>query len=100
MYDIEEKNVDNVRKMVEGAQEVPEDQVRYFVGEEQLRACVDSLLEGDEKRRQILILSLPHGKVADSVLEKLAPLLKEGDIIVDGDNEWCACRSGPPLRSC
>ncbi|BGP35175.1 hypothetical protein JCM10296v2_007005 [Rhodotorula toruloides] len=88
VYDVEKDNVDNVRKMVEGAEEVPADQVRYFVGEEQLKACVDSLLEGDAKRRRILILSLPHGKVADSVLEKLAPLLKEGDIILDGDNEW------------
>ncbi|BGP73599.1 hypothetical protein NBRC10513v2_007010 [Rhodotorula toruloides] len=88
VYDVEKDNVDNVRKMVEGAEEVPEDQVWYFVGEEQLKACVDSLVEGDEGRRRILILSLPHGKVVDSVLEKLAPLLKEGDIILDGDNEW------------
>lgn len=36
----------------------------------------------------VIILSLPHGPIIDGVLKDLAPLLKTGDIILDGANEW------------
>lgn len=37
---------------------------------------------------RIIVLSLPHGQVADSVADELLPLLDKGDIVIDGGNEW------------
>lgn len=43
---------------------------------------------GDEGRR-VVWLMVPAGKVVDSLVEKLKPLLREGDILIDGGNsKW------------
>ena len=36
----------------------------------------------------MLVLSLPHGKPADGILEELLPKLNKGDIIIDAGNEF------------
>jgi 6-phosphogluconate dehydrogenase len=38
----------------------------------------------------MLVLSLPHGKPADGILEEILPKLNKGDIIIDAGNEWWA----------
>jgi 6-phosphogluconate dehydrogenase len=38
----------------------------------------------------MLVLSLPHGKPADGILDELLPRLNKGDIVIDAGNEWWA----------
>ena len=44
----------------------------------------------DGKKPRMLVLSLPHGKPADGILEELLPRLSKGDIVIDAGNEWWA----------
>lgn len=44
----------------------------------------------DGKKPRIVVISLPHGKAVDGILEDVLPRLKEGDIVIDGGNEWWA----------
>ena len=44
--------------------------------------------QADGKQPRMLVLSLPHGKPADGILEELLPRLNKGDIIIDAGNEW------------
>jgi len=37
---------------------------------------------------RIIVLSLPHGSIIDTVLSQLGPRISKGDIILDGANEW------------
>jgi 6-phosphogluconate dehydrogenase (decarboxylating) len=34
----------------------------------------------DESKPRVLVFSLPHGDVVNSVLEELGPMLKKGDV--------------------
>jgi 6-phosphogluconate dehydrogenase len=47
-------------------------------------------LMSDGKKPRMLVLSLPHGKPADGILEEILPKLNKGDIIIDAGNEWWA----------
>jgi hypothetical protein len=49
-----------------------------------------SSLMSDGKKPRMLVLSLPHGKPADGILEEILPKLNKGDIIIDAGNEWWA----------
>ena len=40
------------------------------------------------KRPRVVWLMVPSGGPVDDVLESLAPLLEEGDVVVDGGNSW------------
>ena len=33
-------------------------------------------------------MMIPAGKPVDEMIEKLAPLLERGDIVIDGGNSW------------
>lgn len=55
-------------------------------GYKDYKSFVDSLGNGENK---LFILSITHGSPVDEVLKSLGPLLKKGDIILDGGNEWC-----------
>ena len=75
---------DNVRTTEREAQEQGKGQgwsLRGFTG---LKEMVESL-PNDSPRQ--LLLSISHGKPVDEVLEQLKPLLRPGDIILDGGNE-------------
>lgn len=37
---------------------------------------------------RVFMFSLPHGETVDLVLSELLPLLEDGDVIIDGGNEW------------
>ncbi len=39
-------------------------------------------------KRKIVWLMIPAGKPVDMVLKELVPLLKRGDIVIDGGNSW------------
>src|SRR3989338_2070583 len=39
-------------------------------------------------KRKIIWLMLPAGKPIDDMVSKLVPLLKKGDVIIDGGNSW------------
>ncbi|KAK8866062.1 6-phosphogluconate dehydrogenase (decarboxylating) [Kwoniella newhampshirensis] len=44
--------------------------------------------EERSKKPRVFVLSLPHGKPVDGILDELLPLLEKGDMIIDGGNEW------------
>lgn len=44
----------------------------------------------DGKKPRIIVISLPHGKAVDGILEDVLPRLSKGDIVIDGGNEWWA----------
>jgi len=44
--------------------------------------------QADGKQPRMLVLSLPHGKPADGILDELLTRLNKGDIIIDAGNEW------------
>lgn len=48
---------------------------------------LEELVSKLEKRR-VLWLMVPAGKIVDDMIEKLIPLLNEGDIIIDGGNSF------------
>ncbi|KAK4689560.1 hypothetical protein P7C73_g543, partial [Tremellales sp. Uapishka_1] len=39
---------------------------------------------------RLIVLSLPHGKPVDGILEDLLPIMEKGDIVIDAGNEWWA----------
>ncbi len=40
------------------------------------------------ERPRVIFLSLPAGKIIDSVLNKILPLLEKGDVVLDGGNSF------------
>ena len=50
-------------------------------------ASTDELLESLERPRRVLIM-IPAGKPVDEMIERLAPRLDTGDILIDGGNSW------------
>ena len=51
---------------------------------------MDNADGADGKKPRIIVISLPHGKPVDGILEDLLPRLSKGDIVIDGGNEWWA----------
>lgn len=56
---------------------------KKFVGTQTLEELVKSL----ERPRRIMMM-IAAGKPVDMTIEKLAPLLDEGDVVIDGGNSW------------
>ncbi|MFG0320304.1 MAG: NADP-dependent phosphogluconate dehydrogenase [Planctomycetota bacterium JB042] len=56
---------------------------KRFTGTKSLQEFVGAL----ERPRRILIM-IKAGKPVDQVLERLGPLLDDGDVVIDGGNSW------------
>ncbi|HSP33516.1 MAG TPA: NADP-dependent phosphogluconate dehydrogenase [Thermoanaerobaculia bacterium] len=56
---------------------------RKFTGTKSLEELVRSL----ERPRRIMMM-IKAGKPVDMTIEKIAPLLEDGDILIDGGNSW------------
>ncbi|BFZ64992.1 hypothetical protein YB2330_006155 [Saitoella coloradoensis] len=83
VVDIVGENVDNAIKL---AKEDPDaKQGGSTKGFKEYQPFANSF---DENERRVILLSISHGHPTDEVLDNLLPLLKEGDIIIDGGNEW------------
>lgn len=50
-------------------------------------ACADSV-QAVAKNARVIWLMLPAGKIIDTVLDTLVPVLKAGDIVIDGGNSF------------
>ena len=50
-------------------------------------ASTDELIASLERPRRILMM-IPAGKPVDEMIERLAPKLEPGDILIDGGNSW------------
>lgn len=72
-YDKDEKKVDLLTKEAAGKPNVK--------GFTQANEFIESL----QKPRAIMLL-VPAGKIVDSVIQELSPLLDQGDLIIDGGN--------------
>lgn len=67
-----------------------EEERRRFQAEgDNYRVCetVEEMLSGLERPRRIFLM-ITAGKPVDMVLEELAPLLDEGDVVMDGGNSY------------
>ena len=82
-YDYDSDAVRKILKQSEEDKNVDPSKVHGFSSLEKL---LKSFAENGQPR--ILILSLPHGNPVDKVAEELLPLLRKGDIVIDGGNEW------------
>lgn len=81
MWDISSQNVDEAQKMVD-AEKTTKGKV---TGYHDIKDFVRSL---DGAERKLFMFSITHGHPADSVLEKIQNELKDGDVVLDGGNEY------------
>ena len=83
LFDVDKDAMKSVKKEAQETKGVPDDHI-------QLHESLTSLMDAfPQSQPRLLIMSLPHGpEVVDSVLRKIEGQLSEGDIILDGDNEY------------
>ena len=62
---------------------IAENRDRAFTG----TSSTDELIAALERPRRILMM-IPAGKPVDEMIERLAPRLEAGDILIDGGNSW------------
>jgi 6-phosphogluconate dehydrogenase len=62
---------------------VAENSGKKFVGTKSLEEFVKAL-----KRPRCIMMMIAAGKPVDMTIEKISPLLEEGDILIDGGNSW------------
>jgi 6-phosphogluconate dehydrogenase len=83
LYDEKTKSVDLVIKMAN-----ENNQTRDKVtGYKDYKTFMKSF-DNDKQQPRLLVLSITHGHPADEVLASIRQYLNEGDIILDGGNEW------------
>ena len=83
LYDVNTKNVTSTLELAE-----QEDGTRGKVtGFKDYETFMKSF-EHDTQQPRLLLLSITHGHPTDEVLDGIRHLLSEGDIILDGGNEW------------
>lgn len=76
---------DNVQKLLDDAErdtDVDEHLIHPYCS---LGDLVSSFKRG---KPRVIVFSLPHGSTADKVLDEILLDLDQGDIILDGGNEW------------
>lgn len=84
-FDAKPQNIDNLKSLLSDPQSglAPDLHSRVDLHKE-YGSFMQSLSDGPK----LLLLSIPHGSPADSILKEIDNYLKEGDIILDGGNEW------------
>ena len=81
---IYDKSPEAVQKIVDKAAQNSNINKEYVKGYNSLKELLASSPHEQEK---IIVLSLPHGRIVDFILDEIEPLTKQGDIILDCDNE-------------
>lgn len=87
-YDYKKEAVEKVLKQAQDTDSVDIKLVHGFSSLEKLVKAFPKGAGTDKKKPRVFVLSLPHGKAVDGILDEILPLLDEGDIIIDGGNEW------------
>ena len=87
-YDYKKEAVEKVLKQAEDTDSVDVKLVHGFSTLEKLVKAFPKGAGTDKKKPRVFVLSLPHGKAVDGILDEILPLLGDGDIIIDGGNEW------------
>ena len=87
-YDYDKEAVQNVLREAKEDKMVDEKLVHGFTSLDKLVGSFPKGSGGDKKIPRIFVLSLPHGKAVDGIEDGLLPRLEEGDIVIDGGNEW------------
>lgn len=84
IFDVKPDNIDNLATLFrDGLDPKYHERVASF---KEYKPFMESL--GGSASPKLLVLSIPHGGAADKVLEDIRDYLIEGDIILDGGNEW------------
>jgi 6-phosphogluconate dehydrogenase len=83
-YDYDSDAVHNLMKEAKEAETVDNALVHGFTS---LQKLVDAFPTDGETPR-MFVLSLPHGKAVDGIMDDVLPLLSKGDIVIDAGNEW------------
>lgn len=87
LYDVKPASIDALPAILADPHSGLEPALRSRLsGYKDLPAFMDSL--GGKDADKLLVFSIPHGSAADTVLDQIAPFLTEGDVILDGGNEW------------
>lgn len=85
-FDVALANIDALLKTVSSPDAVAPDARARISGHKSYEELVRSL--GGKDAKKLFLLIIKHGSPADEVLHALEPWLREGDVILDGGNEW------------
>lgn len=80
---------DAVKKILQEAKEDKSVDEKHVHGFTSLDKLVNAFPK-DGKTPRLFVLSLPHGKAVDGILEELLPKIDKGDYVIDAGNEWWA----------
>ncbi|EMD35243.1 hypothetical protein CERSUDRAFT_106675 [Gelatoporia subvermispora B] len=87
IFDVKPANIDNLQSLFDspesGLAKELHARVRSF---KEYAPFIQSL--GGKDTPKLLVFSIPHGGAADKVIADIRGWLGEGDIILDGGNEW------------
>lgn len=81
-FDVEKRETESA---LSKAKQDPDVDASFITAFDSLDQLISSFKPNQPR---ILVFSLPHGKTVDKVLGEILPLLDQGDIILDGGNEW------------
>ncbi len=76
---------DMLMAVLERAKEDKDIDEYYVHGYDSLEKLLRSFKRGHPR---VLVFSLPHGPIVDTVISQIEPYLAQGDIILDCGNEW------------
>jgi 6-phosphogluconate dehydrogenase len=85
-FDVASGNIDNLVKNISSPDSIAPDIRQRIQTFKDYGEFVSSL--GGKENPKLFLLSIKHGNPADEVLRSLEPWLCEGDVILDGGNEW------------
>jgi 6-phosphogluconate dehydrogenase len=82
LFEVSQKNIKNASEKFSSEAD-GKTNMQFFTGD--YGHFVASLNPGP----RFFLLSITHGNPVDQVLDALTPHLQQGDVILDGGNEWC-----------
>lgn len=85
-FDVAGNNVDALLKHISSPNSVSPEVRARIEGFKSYEEFAQSL--GGKDSKKLFLLSIKHGSPADEVLRALEPWLRDGDVILDGGNEW------------
>jgi 6-phosphogluconate dehydrogenase len=86
VFDVAGDNVDALMKRVESAETVSADVGKRIGGHKDYAEFIKSL--GGKDTKKLFLLSIKHGSPADEVIDSLREWFRDGDVILDGGNEF------------